>query len=148
LSPAADHDSETAPSFATAVTEEGAVGPANGTTVTTELAAPTPDAFRALTRNDTVTPLLRPDALYVVAVVAVSDTTTLQVAPPSIDFSIWYPVTALPPLKEGASHESDAVVLAGVAVRFRGADGPAYGVPEADADGRPVPDPFTAATRK
>ena len=70
------------------MTVAGAVGPANGTTVVTELVAPTPDAFSALTRKDTDTPLARPEALKVVAVTAVSATTIVQVAPPSVDFSM------------------------------------------------------------
>ena len=55
--------------------------------MTTELEAPTPEAFSALTRNDTADPFVNPEALYVVAVLAVSATTVVHVAPASTDLS-------------------------------------------------------------
>ena len=42
---------------------------------------------------------------YVVAVEPVFDTIVDQVVPPSVEFSIFYPVIAEPPLSTGAAHE-------------------------------------------
>ena len=47
-------------------------------------------------------PCARPVSEYVVAVLPVFATSVLQLAPPSPDLSILYPVTAEPPLSAGA----------------------------------------------
>ena len=60
-------------------------------------------------------PCARPVSEYVVAVLPVFATSVLQLAPPSPDLSILYPVMAEPPLSEGAVQlrltcEEDTVV--------------------------------------
>ena len=70
-----------------------------------------------------------PVSEYIVVALPVFTTSTVHVAPPSVDLSILYPVMAEPPLSAGAVHvrptwEEEAAV----AVTPVGGDGAAIGV--------------------
>ena len=89
-----------------------------------------------------------PVSEYVVPVLPVFATKVLQVVPPSVDFSILYPVMAEPPLSAGAVHvrpicEEDAAVAA----RPVGDEGAtARVVADAVIDREPVPTELMAET--
>ena len=89
-----------------------------------------------------------PVSEYVVAVLPEFDMIVDQVVPPSVDFSILYPVIAEPPLSEGAvqlraiceEEEADAVSA-------MGGDGAAIGVvADATLEEEPVPMELMAET--
>ena len=82
-----------------------------------------------------------------VLALAVSAITTDQLAPPSTDRSMRYPVMERPPLLAGASHAKATLWSLGVEAKALGAPGTVYGVAVAVADVLPVPAAFTAATR-
>ena len=89
-----------------------------------------------------------PVSEYVVPVLPVFATKVLQVVPPSVDFSILYPVMAEPPLSEGAVQvrpicEEEAAVAA----RPVGDEGAtARVVADAVIDREPVPAELMAET--
>ena len=89
-----------------------------------------------------------PVSEYVVAVLPVFATKVLQVVPPSVDFSILYPVMAEPPLSAGAvqlrliceEEEADAASPVG------GDGATARVVADAVVEGEPVPTELIAET--
>ena len=88
---------------------------ANGVAVATALGAPGPQAVIALTRTNTVVPLVRPINCAVTAVDPVFANASTHVVP-FVDVSTRYPVIGVPPFTAGATHisviaESDATAL-------------------------------------
>ena len=64
--------------------------------------------------------------------------TVVQVTPPSVELSIRYPVTAVPPLLAGAVHDSEVCESPAIAVRPWGAVAVANRVAETTDDAPPI----------
>ena len=141
------HTRTTAPFVGVAVKAVGATGTPAGTTEPARLDAPTVTAFNALTRKLYEVPFVKPVAVYVVAVDALSETMVVHVAPEFTERSMRYPTMAEPPLVVGAVHDNDAVVLPGETISAIGADGAPAGTVALLDVVAPVPAWFTAAMR-
>jgi hypothetical protein len=100
-------------------------------------------ALVAVTLNVYDVPFVSPGTTTVLAPVVVA------LAPPGVAVTV-YPVTAEPPLDDGALHDTDACVSPAVATTFVGAPGTtaaAVGVTVLDAaEAGPVPMAFVAVT--
>ena len=126
---------------AVADTPEGAPGTADGTTAEDGAeAALVPFAFVAVTVNVYEVPLVRPVTVQLVVAV-------VQVNPPGEEVTV-YPVMAVPPLFDGAVHETtDWVLAAPVADAPVGTcETPSGMIAEEAEDAEPAPDTFVAVT--
>lgn len=138
------HETLACASPAVPVTAVGAPGTVRGV-MAAEVAdaAPVPAALMAETLNVYAVPLTRPVTVRVTPLLPVSATAVVHVVP-SVDLSMRYPVTALPPLLAGAVQDRLTEAFPPVPETAVGTSGTVRGVTDTADDSVPLPAAFTA----
>lgn len=144
----ADHERATCPLPGVATRFVGEDATVRGVAVAGAPKAPAPAPLTALTRNDTGVPFVRPVTRYAVTADPVPDEMFVQVDP-SKDCETTYPLIGVPPVADGAVHESATCPLPGVATRLvtMPATAPMLGVAATLDVYAPIPAALDAATR-